>query len=99
MNPKTIFIFSSLLLISFSYALTSCTGPTEKLYIEKCSDCHGKDGTGGKANIDFTRQKFSPEKIKYSILHGKGEMAKIPEIKETELTQLVNYVASLYTEN
>lgn len=99
MNSKSMSIFSFLLLISFSYVLTSCAGPTEKLFLEKCSNCHGKNGTGKKANVDFTRQKFSPEKIKNSILHGKGEMASIPGIEEPELTQLVNYVTSMYKEN
>jgi mono/diheme cytochrome c family protein len=99
MNPKSIFVFSFLLLISILFVLTSCAGPIESLYIEKCSDCHGEDGTGKKANVDFTRQKFSPEKIKYSIVHGKGEMANIPDIEEPELTQMINYVAGLYKEN
>jgi mono/diheme cytochrome c family protein len=98
MNNKIIFLFSLSLLISILIIFTSCAGPTEKLYIEKCSKCHGQDGTGKKAHIDFTRQKFSPEKIKNSILHGKGEMANIPDIEEPELTQLVNYVAGLYKE-
>ena len=99
MNPKSIFVFSLLFSLLILFIITSCSGPTEKLYIEKCSDCHGKDGTGTKANVDFTRQYFSAEKIKNSILHGKGEMDKILGIKEPELTQIVNYVAGLYEEN
>jgi len=99
MNPKSIFLFSFLLTISIIFIITSCAGPTEKLYIEKCSDCHGTDGTGTKANVDLTRQKFSAEKIKNSIEHGKGEMDKILGIEEPELTQLINYVAGLYKEN
>jgi len=99
MNPKCVFILSLSLLISVLFLFSSCAGPIESLYIEKCANCHGDEGTGGKANVDFTRQKFSPEKIKYSILHGKGEMASIPGIEEPELTQLVNYVAGLYKEN
>jgi len=98
MNPKSIFLFSFLLFVILLFFITSCAGPTESLYIEKCSDCHGKNGTGKKANVDFTRQKFSVEKIRNSILHGKGEMADIPGIEEPELTQLVNYVAGLYKE-
>jgi len=99
MNPKSIFLFSILLFVVLLFFITSCAGPTEKLFIEKCSDCHGKDGTGTKANVDLTRQKFSAEKIKNSILHGKGEMDKILGIQEPELTQLINYVAGLYKEN
>jgi len=99
MNTKSIFLFSFLLFVILLFFITSCAGPTESLYIEKCSDCHGKNGTGKKANVDFTRQKFSVEKIRNSILHGKGEMADIPGIEEPELTQLVNYVAGLYKEN
>ena len=99
MNSKNIFVFSFLMLIFLIFILTSCAGPMESLFVEKCSDCHGKDGTGKKANVDFTRQKFSPEKIRFSILHGKGEMASIPGVEEPELTQLVNYVADLYKGN
>jgi mono/diheme cytochrome c family protein len=99
MNPKSIFLFFFIFTISIFFNVTSCAGPTEKLFVEKCSKCHGKDGTGKKANVDFTRQKFSVEKIKNSILHGKGEMANIPGIEEPELTQLANYVAGLYKEN
>ena len=99
MNPKSIFVFSFLLALFILFLITSCAGPTEKLYIEKCSDCHGKDGTGKKANVDFTRQKFSAERIKNSILHGKGEMTSIPGLEEPELTQIVNYVAAMYKEN
>jgi len=98
MIPKSIFVFSILLTISILFIITSCAGPTEKLFIEKCSDCHGEDGTGKKANVDLTRQKFTVEKIRRSIEHGKGEMTKFPEIKEPELTQLINYVAGLYQE-
>ena len=99
MNSKNIFIFSFLLMITFILAITSCAGTMEILFVEKCSDCHGEDGTGKKANVDFTRQKFTIEKIRRSIEHGKGEMTKIPEIKEPELTQLIKYVAGLYKEN
>jgi len=99
MNSKNIFVFTFSLLISVLFIVTSCAGSTESLYIEKCSDCHGENGTGKKANVDFTRQKFSVEKIKNSIEHGKGEMTKLPEIKEPELTQLINYVAGLYQGN
>ena len=99
MNPKRIFVFSVLVMLIILFIISSCTGPIEKLYIEKCSDCHGDDGTGGKANVDFTRQKFSADKIKNSIIHGKGEMANIPGIEEPELTQIANYVSGLYKEN
>ena len=99
MNPKSIFLFSFFLSISILFIVSSCAGPTESLFIEKCSNCHGKNGTGKKANVDFTRQKFSAEKIKNSILHGKGEMASIPGIEEPELTQLVNYVTAMYKDN
>ena len=99
MNSKNISLFTILLFITILIFITNCAGPTEKLYIEKCSKCHGEDGTGKSANVDFTRQKFSTEKIKNSILHGKGEMANIPGIKEPELTQLANYVAEMYKEN
>jgi len=67
MNSKNIFVFTFSLLISVLFIVTSCAGSTESLYIEKCSDCHGENGTGKKANVDFTRQKFSVEKIKNSI--------------------------------
>ena len=99
MNIKIIFVFSLSLLISILFIVTSCAGPTVSLYIEKCSDCHGENGTGKKANVDFTRQKFSVDKIRKAIEHGKGEMADIPGIEEPELTQIVNYVAGLYKEN
>ena len=79
--------------------LSSCAGPTEKLFVEKCSKCHGKNGAGKSANVDFTRQKFTVERIRKSIEHGKGEMTKFPEIKDPELTQLVNYIAGLYKEH
>ena len=98
MNPKSIFLLSIFLFIIILFFITSCAGPTESLYVEKCANCHGKDGTGTKANVDFTRQKFSPENIKNSILHGKGEMANIPGIEEPELTQLANYVSGFYQE-
>ena len=99
MNSKSIFVSFLMFLFFILFIIMSCAGPAESLYIEKCSKCHGEDGTGKSANVDFTRQKFSPEKIKNSILHGKGEMANIPDIEEPELTQLVNYVAGLYQEN
>jgi mono/diheme cytochrome c family protein len=98
MNARVVFVFSLINLIVFLFLITSCAGPTEKLYLEKCSDCHGENGTGKKANIDFTRQKFSAEKIRNSIVHGKGEMANITGIEEPELTQLITYVKSFYKE-
>ena len=98
MISKSIFTFSILLMISFFFAITSCAGPMESLFVKKCSKCHGEDG-GGKSGIDLIRQKFTVEKIRRSIEHGKGEMTKFPEIKEPELTQLINYVAGLYKEN
>ena len=99
MISKSIFIFSFLLMISFFFAITSCAGPMESLFVKKCSKCHGEDGSGKSASVDFIRQKFSIERIRKSIEHGKGEMTKLPEIKEPELTQLINYVAGLYKEN
>jgi len=99
MNLKSIFIFSFLLMISFFFALTSCAGPMENLFVDKCSECHGENGGGKAAGTDLIRQKSTIEKIKRSIEHGKGEMTKFPEIQEPELTQLINYVAGLYQEN
>lgn len=96
MNGKTVFVFSLITIIFIIFLFTSCASPTEKLYAEKCADCHGTDGTGKKANVDFTRQKFSQEKIKKVIVHGKGEMANIPGIKEPEFSQLADYVILFY---
>ena len=98
MISKSIFTFSILLMISFFFAITSYAGPMERLFVKKCSKCHGEDA-GGKSGIDLIRQKFTVEKIRRSIEYGKGEMTKFPEIKEPELTQLINYVAGLYKEN
>ena len=93
-------IFFFVLSVAFIILLLfSCAGPTEKLFIEKCSKCHGKHGAGKSASVDLIRQKFNVEKIRRAIEHGKGEMTKFPEIKEPELTQLVNYVAGLYQKN
>lgn len=99
MNAKIVFVFLLLTLILLSLLITNCTSPIEKLYIEKCSKCHGENGTGKSARVDFTRQKFYDEKIRHAILHGKGEMASILNIEEPELTQIVNFVAGLYREN
>jgi hypothetical protein len=99
MNAKGVFVFLLLTLILLLFLITSCASPVEKLYLEKCSKCHGENGTGKSARVDFTRQKFSEEKIRYAIEHGKGEMASIPEIQEPELTQIVNYVADFYKDN
>ncbi|MFC2088741.1 c-type cytochrome [Calditrichota bacterium] len=97
-QKKHIFFF--VLSVAFIiFLLLSCAGPTEKLFIEKCSKCHGTHGAGKSASVDFMRQKFTVEKIRSAIEHGKGEMTKFPEIKEPELTLLVNYVAGLYQEN
>lgn len=98
MNSKSIFVFSFLLITFIFFFISSCTSPTEKLYITKCSKCHGVNGTGKSAPINFTRQKFSEEEIRHSILHGKGEMEKILGTQEPELTKLVKYVTSFYQE-
>ena len=63
------------------------------LYMEHCSDCHGRNGQGLDGYPDIRNTRMTIEQIKQRIRTGKGEMPDFnDEIKEPMLTRLAQMV-------
>ena len=79
--------------------------PAEKVYLDKCANCHSKDGSGQTAKgkklelkdlRSAEAQKLTDAKMIELITKGKGDMDGYEkELKSDEIKALVAYVRSL----
>src|SRR5262245_39412057 len=80
--------------------------PAEKLYLDKCANCHSKDGSGQTAKgkkLELkdlrsadVQKKMTDAKMIELIAKGKGDMDGYEkELKAEEIKALVAYIRSL----
>jgi len=76
------------------------------VFDKRCKMCHGADGKGNPAMARMLQVQFHPmdseyvqkltdEEIKNTVLKGKGKMAAVRGITESEITQVTAYLRSL----
>jgi len=78
--------------------------PAEKVYLDKCANCHSKDGSGQtakgkKLELKDMRsaevQKMTDAKMFELIAKGKGDMDGYQkELKDEEIKALIAYIRS-----
>lgn len=65
------------------------------LYLSQCSVCHRADLKGTPPQFPSLigiKEKMQPSQIAEIVQHGKGRMPPFPNIKEAQLTRLVEYL-------
>src|SRR5262249_18008895 len=81
-----------------------------KLFKQKCTKCHGQDGTGnttdgqivGATNLTDPewQERVDDKRLVNSIKHGRGQMPAFGEkFTEEQITSLVSYVRTLGKES
>jgi mono/diheme cytochrome c family protein len=94
------------LLLGACNVLDPARSPAEKLYRDRCADCHGRGGTGTAAYLgnnyadltdDTWKQGGSELAIQQTIRKGVfGEMPPNPQLSDQEVKELTQYVLTLH---
>jgi mono/diheme cytochrome c family protein len=97
-NSKFLLLNSFALLIAASMWMigSAAEEPGQRLYEDKCSQCHGAEGRGGKAPrlVPF---EWNYEQALEQIRHPLCDMPPIPEseVSNAEVAQIVEYLKTI----
>jgi hypothetical protein len=65
------------------------------LYQDNCASCHGSEGEGVAAYPALKDNKRSKQDIRQLIVNGSGEMPAFPDLTETDLDLVIDYMLEL----
>jgi mono/diheme cytochrome c family protein len=92
-------VFGGLVLVGVVCSLTAgnaADDPGQRLYADKCAQCHGEEGRGGKGPrlVPF---EWSYEQARDLIRHPVCDMPPIPEseLSDAQVAEIVAYLKTI----